>query len=229
MRSYDQYCPIARGAEVLATRWTPVIVRNLLLGCRTFTELRDGAPGIPRSLLSDRLKQLEQYGIIERHENPNGRGWRYELTQAGRDLKPVCEAIGAWGATWVELGPQHLDPYASLWAVARGLRGVELPDQRITTRFEFASMPADKRRFWLLIQTPEPEVCVKHPGHEEDLVAAADPAWLARWVLGELSLEQGMRSGGVTVTGSRTLVRTLGRLGEQAAASLQRWGEPAAR
>lgn len=228
MKSYNQYCPIARGAEVLTTRWTPVIVRNVLLGCRTFTELRDGSPGIPRSVLSDRLKQLERHGIIERRQGPNGRGWLYEPTQAGRDLRAVCDAIGAWGATWVELGPQHLDPYYSLWAMARGLRSVELPEQRMNTRFEFPTMPADKRRFWLLVQEPEPEVCVKHPGYEENLVVTADPEWLARWVLGELSLGQGLKAGVVEVTGPRETVRTLAQLGEQAASALQHWGEPVA-
>jgi DNA-binding HxlR family transcriptional regulator len=228
MRSYNQYCPIARGAEVLATRWTLVIVRNLLLGCRTFTQLRDGAPGIPRSVLSDRLKQLERYGIVERQQRAGGR-WEYQLTQAGRDLRPVCDAIGAWGATWVELGPQHLDPYSSLWALARGLRSVELPDRRMNTRFEFPSMTTDKSRFWLLVQEPEPEICVHHPGHDEDLVVTADPEWLARWVLGQRSLAQGVTAGDVEVTGARELVRTLGRLGEQAASALQRWGEPVER
>ncbi|HSM44653.1 MAG TPA: helix-turn-helix domain-containing protein [Acidimicrobiia bacterium] len=226
MKTYKQYCPIARGAEVFATRWTPVIVRNLLLGCRTFTELLDGAPGIPRSVLSQRLKELEQNGIIERRQNPHGRGWLYQPTQVGKDLKAVCDAIGAWGAKWVELRPQHLDPYYSLWAMARGLRAVELPEGRINTRFELPRMPADKARFWLLVQEPEPEVCVRHPGHEEDLVITADPAWLARWVLGESTLAQGMKREVVAVKGPPPLVRTLGRLGEQAASALQRWGEP---
>jgi len=225
VKSYNQYCPIARGAEVFATRWTPVIVRNLLLGCRTFTELRDGAPGISRSLLSERLRQLESVGVVEKRPHPSGRGWLYEPTQAGRDLQPVCDAMGAWGSAWVELGPQHLDPYYSLWAIARGLRSVELPQQRLNARFEFPSMPADKRRFWLLVQEPEPEVCVKHPGHEEDLVVTADPGWLARWVLGEFTLAQGVDAGTVEVTGPRRLVRTLGRLGEASARALANWGE----
>lgn len=225
MKSYNQYCPIARGAEVFATRWTPVIIRNLLLGCRTFTELHDGAPGISRSLLSDRLKQLERVGVIVRREQPSGRGWFYEPTQAGRDLQAVCDAMGAWGSRWVELGPQHLDPYYSLWAIARGLRSVELPEQRLNTRFEFPTMAADKRRFWLLVQDPEPEVCVKHPGHHEDLVVTTDPEWLARWVLGERSLGQGLRAGEVQAAGPNRLVRTLGRLVDASARALANWGE----
>jgi DNA-binding HxlR family transcriptional regulator len=225
VKSYNQYCPIARGAEVFATRWTPVIIRNLLLGCRTFTELRDGAPGISRSLLSERLKQLEGVGVIARHQNPGGRGWLYELTPAGRDLQAVCDAMGAWGARWVELGPQHLDPYYSLWAMARGLRSLQLPQQRLNARFEFPTMPADKRRFWLLVQEPEPEVCVTHPGHDEDLVVTADPEWLARWTLGELSLGQGQKAGLVDITGPSRLVRTLARLGDASARALANWGE----
>jgi DNA-binding HxlR family transcriptional regulator len=225
VKSYNQYCPIARGAEVFATRWTPVIVRNLLLGCRTFTELHDGAPGISRSLLSERLRQLESVGVLAKHPHPSGRGWLYEPTQAGRDLQTVCDAMGAWGSRWVELGPQHLDPYYSLWAIARGLRSVELPGKRLNTRFEFPSMPADKRRFWLLVQEPEPEVCVKHPGHDEDLVVTTDPEWLARWVLGDLTLAQGLKAGTVEVTGPRRLVRTLGHLGDASAQALANWGE----
>lgn len=225
MKSYNQYCPIARGAEVFATRWTPVIIRNLLLGCRTFTELRDGAPGISRSLLSERLRQLESVGIVEKRPHPTGRGSLYEPTQACKDLQPVCDAMAAWGATWVELGPQHLDSYYSLWAIARGLRSADLPEKRLNTRFEFPSMPADKRRFWLLVHQPEPEVCVKHPGHDEDLVVTTDPEWLARWTLGEFTLAQGLKAGNVEVAGPRKLARTLGQLGDGSSQALANWGE----
>ena len=96
VRTYGQYCPVARATEILAMRWTPIIVRNLLLGCETFGELMDGAPGISRTLLSSRLELLEQYGIVERV--PCERGSRYLLTDAGRDLDMVVEAMGIWGS-----------------------------------------------------------------------------------------------------------------------------------
>jgi DNA-binding HxlR family transcriptional regulator len=225
MRSYHQYCPIARGAEVFATRWTPVIVRNLLLGCRTFGELRDGAPGIPRSVLSERLRQLEHHGIVRRRENPRGRGWIYEPTEAGEQLRAVCDALGGWGATWIELGPQHLDPYYSLWAMTRGMKSVELPEERVNTRFELPDMPRTRRRFWLLVQGQEPEICVKPPGFDEDLVVTTDAEWLARWVLGQTSLGRGIKAGRVEVEGPRQLVRMLRQWGEQGARALQTWGE----
>lgn len=223
MRSYNQYCPIARGAEIFGTRWTPIIIRNLLLGCRTFGEIRDGAPGIPRSLLSERLSQLEQHGIVQRRENPRGRGWLYEPTDAGRELRAVCDALGAWGGRWVELAPQHLDPYVSLWALARGISSTDLPGERMTTRFELPEMPRKQRRFWLLVQQPEAEVCVKPPGFEEDLVVTTDAGWLARWILGQTSLGQGMKARRVDVQGPRDRVRALKLCGDQAAGALQEW------
>lgn len=226
MRSYRQYCPIARGAEIFATRWTPIIVRNLLLGCRTFSELRDGAPGIPRSVLSQRLVQLEQCGIVERRKNPRRRGWLYAPTQAGEDLRAVCDALGAWGATWVEMEPHHLDPYVSLWAMARGMKSVELPDDRINARFEFPEMPLKQRRFWFLIQRPEPEICVQPPGFEEDLVITTDPEWLSGWVMGQTSIGHGIRTDRVDVEGPQRLLRMLRTWGEQGARALQTWSTP---
>ena len=119
MDGYGQYCPIARGAEIFANRWTPIIVRNLLVGCRTFTEILDGAPGMPRSLLTERLRQLEHVGVVTRTPSPRRRGFLYELTDAGRELQAVCDALGAWGARWLELTPAHLDAGIVLWSMCQ--------------------------------------------------------------------------------------------------------------
>src|ERR671936_496467 len=92
VRTYGQYCPIARGAEVFAERWTPLIIRNLYLGCGSFSEILEGAPGLSRTLLSQRLKQLERLGVVESAFKTDGRGHHYELTSAGRDLFKVCQS-----------------------------------------------------------------------------------------------------------------------------------------
>jgi DNA-binding HxlR family transcriptional regulator len=229
VRSYGQYCPIARGAEIFATRWTPIIVRNLLLGCRTFGELAAGAPGIPRALLAEWLRQLEVHGIVRRVPNPRGRGWRYEPTAACEDLRPVCDALGDWGGTWVELAPEHLDPYMSLWGIARGIGCLPLPERPVTVRFELRGPARGPRRFWLVVRRPEPEVCVKPPGFEEDVVVTAEPRWLAHWALGETSLGHGMRAGQVDAEGPRDAVRTLGGWVDAGVRALAGWGrEPVA-
>ena len=224
MRSYGQYCPIARGAEIFATRWTPIIVRNLLLGCRTYGDLAAGAPGIPRALLSERLRQLEAHGIVRREPNPRGRGWLYEPTQACEELRPVCDALGLWGATWVEIAPEHLDPYMALWGLCRGIAYLPLPEQPVTIRFELRRAPRGQGRFWLLVRRPEPEVCVKPPGFDESLVVRTDPDWLARWALGQVSLGQGMKARRVDVEGPRHVARTLARWGEHGVRAAASWG-----
>jgi DNA-binding HxlR family transcriptional regulator len=206
---------MARAAEVLATRWTLIIVRNLLLGCRTFGEIADGAPGISRTLLSERLRMLEQRGLVVRECAPNGRGAGYALTEAGRDLHDVCLVMGLWGHRWLEMAPEHLDPYVILWGVCREVDRALLPERRVTVRFQFRDWSRPYDRFWLVMQRPEPEVCVKPPGYDEDLVVTTVSEWLLRWHLGEVSLGQGLRERRVEVVGPSSLVARLRTWGGQ--------------
>jgi DNA-binding HxlR family transcriptional regulator len=210
VRTYGQYCPVARATEILAMRWTPIIVRNLLLGCETFGELQAGAPGIPRTLLSQRLDLLERYGIVERTPGP-GRGSRYRLTDAGRELEDVVDALGTWGARWLELAPQHLDAHMVLWALCRQVEPDEVPGGRLVIRFELRDGP--QRRMWVVLRPPDAEVCVKPPGFDEDLVVETSSEWLAKWHMGRISLGQAMQARLMSVRGPAHLVRALATLG----------------
>jgi DNA-binding HxlR family transcriptional regulator len=207
VRGYGQYCPIARGAEIFAERWTPIIVRNLLLGCETFTEISRGAPGIPRSLLTQRLNLLERHGIIERRLLERGRGYRYLPTEAGRDLWDVCIALGEWGARWLEIAPEHLDPFVALWSMCNNLAVDRLPDRRVVVRFEFRGQPKKNSRFWLLIERRRGEVCATCPG-DEDLVITADPERFVRWHMGHLSWADASADDGIRIQGPRALARS---------------------
>ncbi|MGC1166627.1 MAG: helix-turn-helix domain-containing protein [Solirubrobacterales bacterium] len=210
---YNQYfCPISRGAEIFATRWTPVIVRNLLLGASTFSELRTGAPGIPRSLLAERLGRLEQLGIVERKPNPERkRGWLYEMTPAGRDLESVVEALGIWGARWLDAAPTELEPTVLLWAICKAMDRERMPEERVVVQFNLRDAPT--RRFWILVQRPEPEVCPNPPGFDNDLVVTSDTEWLAKWYMGRISLGSAMHARRITVEGPKRLVRELSKWG----------------
>jgi DNA-binding HxlR family transcriptional regulator len=209
VRTYGQYCPVARASELLAMRWTPIIVRNLLLGAETFSELQDGAPGIPRTLLSQRLRLLEQHGIVERDPGPPAR--RYGLTAAGRELEGVIDALGVWGSRWLELAPEHLDAGVVLWALCRHVDPDAVPGRRLVIRFDVAD--DRRRRFWVVLEPPESEVCVKPPGFDEDLVVSTTSEWLAKWHMGRVSLGQAMHDGLMTVVGPPDLVRVLAGLG----------------
>ena len=209
VRTYGQYCPIARATEILAMRWTPIIVRNLLLGCETFGELMDGAPGIPRTLLSRRLELLERYGVVERRASD--RGPRYRLTEAGRELDSVIDAMGTWGARWLEMTPEHFDSHTVLWSLCRLTDADDLPGRRLVIRFELRD--GTQRRVWVVLCPPDSEVCVRPPGYDEDLVVTTTSEWLAKWHMGRISLGQAMHERLISVQGPSELVQTLSTLG----------------
>lgn len=192
-------------------RWTPIIIRNLLLGCETFSQIRDGAPGISRSLLAQRLRLLETYEIIERHRGPNGRGTRYRLTPAGEELQGVVDAMSFWGARWLDIAPHHIDAAVVLWGMCRLLEPEQLPEQRLVVQFEIADAP--HQRMWIVAQRPRAEVCVTPPGYEEDLLVHTDTEALANWHLARISLGQAIHSRRMTVKGPRHLVREFSEWG----------------
>ncbi|MGH3910748.1 MAG: winged helix-turn-helix transcriptional regulator [Pseudonocardiaceae bacterium] len=211
MRTYGQYCPIARASELLAERWSIIIMRNILIGCRTFNEIADGAPGLSRGLLSKRLRELERAGVVEIRPKPDGPGSTYEPTQAGRELSKVMDALQHWGSKWAELMPEHAHPGVVLWVwVTSHLDRDRLPRRRVLVRFDYPTLSGPGRRGWLLIERGDVEVCDKYPGGEEDLVVVVnDPLAFARWDLGELEWSDALRSGAIEVRGSSALARTL--------------------
>jgi DNA-binding HxlR family transcriptional regulator len=210
VRNYGQFCPIARASEVLAERWTPIILRNLLLGCRTFNEIAAGAPMLSRALLTKRLRELERAGVVEISPKPDGHGSLYEMTQAGRELEAVLRAMGGWAEKWMKVTFQHSDPDVVIWSWCNTFwRPDRVPGGRVVVRFDF-QRGGRRIRLWLLVQDREVEVCRKHPGFEEDLIVTIDdPNDFALWHLGRIEWADALRSGGIRVEGRRDLARTL--------------------
>jgi DNA-binding HxlR family transcriptional regulator len=135
---YTQFCPIALASEVLGTRWTLVVLRELLAGSTRFNDLRRGVPRMSPALLSKRLKELEEAGILQRGASQAERGvLEYQLTRSGQDLKPVIEAMGVWGQRWVKASEQlrNLDPTFFMWGMRQLLDRASLPPRRCTIEF----------------------------------------------------------------------------------------------
>lgn len=180
---YGQYCPIAKSLQVLGGRWTLLIVRELLLAdSRRFSDLTKGLPRLSRSVLAERLRQLGAAGIVERSE---GEGEvRYRLTRAGQELRPVLEALLAWGAKWAFEEPEEddLDPVLLMWWVRNGVRTERLPEGRTVVQFEFRAV---EQRFWLVLERDDASLCLKRPRFDVDVFVDADLAafyevWLGR-------------------------------------------------
>lgn len=206
MRGYGQYCPVALGAEVFAERWTPIILRNLMIGCHRYGQILDGAPGLPRSVLSQRLRRLVADGVVERVSTDAGPS--YQLTESGRELGEVCLALGAWAARWRDARPVDLDPYLALWMLARLIDPSSLPRDRVTVRFDLTDR-SRPNRYWLVVDRREAEVCAEYPGFAEDGILRTDAPWLIRWHSGRVSLPAAVRAGGIRLEGPRWLVRLL--------------------
>lgn len=210
MRAYGQYCPIARGAEVLAERWTPIILRNLLKGCRTFNDLSAGAPGLSRALLTKRLRELERAGLLTIQPKPDGRGSFYEPTQAGREAWDVLAALGKWGDRWTDLLPEHADPNAVLWSWSHSYQNLDtLPEPRTIVEFQFRDQRRRAVHEWFHIEDRNIELCRFDPGFSIDLVASIDdPLPFAQWHLGLVEWRDVLHSS-VTLIGPRHLQRAL--------------------
>jgi DNA-binding HxlR family transcriptional regulator len=206
MADTGDYCPLTRAADVFATRWTPVIFRNLFLGCRTFTELRDHAPGISRQVLTERLRMLEHHALVDRRPQPDGTV-EYVPTAAGEALRPVCDALGKWGQQWIELVPADVDAGSVLRMLVKELAPDDLPAQRTVVRFELHG--PRPRRYWLLLDRPSAEVCKRPPGPDDDLVVTTTSEWLAKWHTGATSVGSSMKAGAVRFDGPLDLARRL--------------------
>lgn len=212
MGAYRQYCPIARASEIVAERWTPLLVRNLLLGAHTFNELSRGVPAMSRSMLVKRLSELEHVGVVRSRPKVAGRGSYYELTDAGRDLAGVLDALGEWGERWVEVTSAHADPGFALWAwVQAQIDRSKLPAGRVVVSFAFPDQPPANRFYWLLVEHGEAELCYADPGGEPDVHVEAESEAFVDWHRGRTPWATARRSGRIRVTGPEPLVRSIGR------------------
>ena len=176
--SYKQFCPVAMAAEVLCNRWTMIVVRELVSGSTRFNEIRRGMPRMSPALLSKRLKELEEAGIVRRVASPTEPGvLEYHLTRSGRDLKPVVETIGLWGQRWVEANPtlQNLDADLLMWDMRRSIDPAPMPAGRSVIEFLYPEQPPKYRHYWLIVTSGAGiDVCTVDPGFDVDLYVTAD-------------------------------------------------------
>jgi hypothetical protein len=158
--------------------------------------------------LSERLKQLERLGVVTSAPKPDGHGHHYQLTSAGHDLFKVCVSLGEWGARWLEIAPENLDPFVALWSMCNALRRDRLPDRRVVIRFDFMRTGRSRgERYWLLIELGDTEICKTNPGLDEDLYVTADAEAFVKWHAGQISWAEATREGRIQLDGQPSLVR----------------------
>ena len=205
---YAQFCPVAMASELLCTRWTALVVRELLAGSRRFNELRQGVARMSPALLSKRLKELERAGVIVRTTGANGAPPEYLLTQAGRDLRPFVEALGLWGQRWVEARAtlRRLDPSLLMWDMRRNLDPTPLPPARRTIQFRYPELAPPRRCWWVVVEPGAPvDVCSVDPGFEVDLYVVSTLRSMTAIWMGLATVKGEVEAGNLELVGDPQL------------------------
>jgi DNA-binding HxlR family transcriptional regulator len=220
--SYGQFCPVAKAMELLDERWTLLVVRELLAGSIHFNELRRGNPRMSPALLAKRLRTLERAGVVRRTEH-DGRS-AYHLSPAGEELRPVVEALGAWGARWVgDLGEQDLDPHLLLWDMRRTVPVEAWPRAPTVVSFRLDDVPPKVARWWLVVRDGEADACDVDPGLEALVSVSSSLRELVRVWRGDTSWELALRSRSVRLDGPQGACRELpGWIGRSRLAAVPR-------
>ncbi|HSI40161.1 MAG TPA: helix-turn-helix domain-containing protein [Xanthobacteraceae bacterium] len=219
--SYGQFCPVAMAAEIVCTRWTALILRELLCGSKRFNDLKRGVPRMSPTLLSKRLKELVQAGVVEARTREDS-GVEYSLTKAGEDLREVVMTLGFWGQRWIDTTEslKNLDPTLLMWDMRRHLDPRPMPERRCTIRFQYPELTGPKQKYWLVVDGAEVDLCWSDPGFEIDLYVRCSLRTMTAIWMGLSSVRSEVSEGRLELDGDTAI-----------ADSMQRWlvGSPFAK
>lgn len=207
-RSYGSFCPVAQASEVVAQRWIPLILREIMVGCHRFNEIRRALPLISPSVLAQRLKTMEDDGLLLRRSDASGT--RYDLTPAGEELRPIVDGLGHWARRWItrDYRSDELDPAVLRWTLRRHVVVAGFPPGRAVLHVRLEDAPSQRRYWWIVVQQGEEvDVCMTDPGHPVTLTVTARQRTLVDLLLEEAELGDALRSGLVAVEGDRELAR----------------------
>lgn len=207
---YGQFCPLSKAAEILAERWTFLIIRELLMGGRRFNELQRGLGDISPALLTARLKSFESEGLIVRRKINGQRGYEYYPTAACEELKPVLVALGEWGLCWARhtLSDDEFDVELLMLYLERSVDPSQLPGSETVIQFKFIDL-AEQRDWWLLVRNGKVEVCISTPGRDVDVFFTTTVRTMGEVWMGDRSYRDAVLSGELTIEGELALTRRI--------------------
>ncbi len=209
MKSYGQFCPLAQAAQILCERWTILIIREFIAGSDKFTDLQKGVPLMSPTLLSTRLKQLQEAGIIRKSSIQGEKN--YQLTEAGKELKPIVEMMGAWGHRWAKSNLDKTDLSASLlmWDMRRTVNASAFPKHKVVVQFHYPDAPPGAQNWWLISEHGEVDLCLNDLGVDVDVYIESSLADMtAVWICDD-EFNQSVKAGKIKAMGDPKLVKNL--------------------
>jgi len=208
---YGQFCPIAKAAEILGERWTILIVRELVMGGRRFSELQRGLGDISPALLTARLKSLEQQGLVARRRSSGQRSYEYFPTRACMELAPVLAALGNWGLLYARhnVVDADIDVELLMLYLERSIDPAQLAGDASVIQFRFKDLEK-QRDWWLLVQDQKVDLCITDPGRDVDVYFFCTLRTMHDVWMGDRTFREAMREGDMLVEGEPALLRNIG-------------------
>lgn len=207
--SYGQFCPVAMAAEIFCTRWTALVLRELLCGSQRFNDLRRGVPRMSPTLLSKRLKELERAGVIVSRRSDGG--VLYELTQAGEDMRDLVMTLGFWGQRWVDTkhALENLDPSLLMWDMRRSLDPTPMPPRRCTIQFHYPEAQRGTQTWWLVVEGRTVDLCLADPGFDIDLYVRGSLRSMTEIWMGHATVSSEASAGRIELIGDRAISKSM--------------------
>jgi len=207
---YGQFCPVAKAMEILGEKWTLLIIRELLMGGTRFNELQRGLSLISPTMLTKRLNDLEDAGLLMRKKIPGQRGYEYFLTEAGKALLPLLKELGEWSMRWVR-GPlldADLDVELLMLYLQRSVQPEKLIGQETVLRFQFTDL-GKYRDWWMVVKDNNVDLCIRDPGKDVDIYFTVDLRTMTEVWMGDASYRQVTADGRMKVVGHPALTRDI--------------------
>ena len=206
MKIYGQFCPLAQATQLLCERWTLLVVRELIAGSSRFSELQKGVPLMSPTLLSTRLKQLKEAGVIEQSGDKGSSS--YQLTSAGMELRPIVELLGAWGHRWARssLNKDDLDAGLLMWDMRRSIDPAVFPEHRVVVQFEYPDAPNGARDWWLVAENGEIDLCHNDNGYEIDIMIKCSLKTMTEVWICEQMFNDAVKHGDISALGDPKLI-----------------------
>lgn len=210
MAGYGQFCPVAKATEIIGEKWTVLVLRELLLGTTRFNDFQRAISRMSPTLLTKRLRRLEEYGIVIRKKLSGQKGYEYRLTAAGKELAPLIEVLAVWGMRWArdQLTDDELDVEFLMREVQRRLQTDQLPDGETVICLIFDELQKHKT-WWILVDGEAVDLCTEDPGKDVDLYVSSSVRTLVEVWEGDLDMRTALRNGSIKANGLRHLIHTM--------------------
>lgn len=213
-KPYGLICPIIHAANALEPRWTIPILSEMWGGATRFNDIRRGVGNISTALLSKRLKELAEQGLIERIEDPATGQVEYIRTQRAIELEPALEALGSWAQCNIEarVALQDMDVSTLMWKMRGYIDPEQLPNRQVVIQFRFDDPGLEYDTYWAIVRRGDPvEICTETHGFDIDLFVETNCLSLSSILIARTTIAREIEEGRLFLSGDAILSRTMGR------------------